>query len=326
MAKFVKKQLINSLKDGDRVDDIFVVKIKKGVSQYVKGYSFNLLLSDSSGKTVGYKFWGGQNEEAVGKLYDSIKADSVVHVQGVCSSYRGMPQITTNEPNVIKALEKGQYDESDFIKKPKKDINEMYNDLIKIIASIKNEALKRLLSYIFEENTFKEKFKTHPGGIEIHHNWVGGLLQHTLEVAKYCELSLEFYPTMDRDLLLAGALLHDVGKLDELEVTSRIKGSRKGQMSGHIVLGSILVAEKMNEIGIDDNTQDKLLHIMVSHHGEADLGSPKEPMFPEAVTVNRADELSSKLAEITEYIDENKNETEDDFKYYRRGNKNIFLR
>jgi 3'-5' exoribonuclease len=326
MEKFTKKQLIDALTEGDRVDDIFVVKIKKGVSQYVKGYSFNLLLTDSSGKTVDYKFWGGRNEGAVRTMYNSIKADSVVHVHGVVGFYRDMPQITTNEPDVIEALEKGQYDESDFIKKPKKDINQMYDDLMKIIMSIKNGGLQKLLLSIFEGNTVKEKFKTHPGAIEIHHNWVGGLLQHTLEVAKYCELSLELYPTMDRDLLLAGALLHDIGKLDEMEVTSRIKGSRKGQMSGHLVLGCILVAKKMDEFGIDDYTKDKLLHIIVSHHGEADLGSPKEPIFPEAVAVYRADGLSSKLAEITEYIEDNKNETEDDFKYNRRGSKNIFLR
>jgi len=326
MEKLTKKQMIDTLKEGTRVDDIFVVKIKKGISQYVNGYSFHLLLSDSSGKNIDYKFWGGQNEEEIRKLYDSIKADSVVHIQGKFSFYRGNPQITTNEPDIIEPLKQGQYDEADFIKKQKKDIDQMYNDLLKIIESVKNISLKKLLSSIFEDASIKEKFKTHPGGIEIHHNWIGGLLQHTLEVVRYCEVSAKDYQTINRDLLLAGAILHDIGKLEELEVTTRIKGSKRGQMTGHIVLGSILVANKMDELEIDSDLKDKLLHIIVSHHGENDFGSPKEPMFPEAVAVYHADELSSKLAEIIEYIEDNKNETEDNFKYHYKKGRNILLR
>jgi 3'-5' exoribonuclease len=202
----------------------------------------------------------------------------------------------------------------------------MYDELTRIIASIKNEQLKKLLSSIFEEVSIKEKFKTHPGGIEIHHNWIGGLLQHTLEVAKYCELSVGAYPTMNRDLLVAGCLLHDIGKLEELEVTARIKGSRRGQMHGHIVLGSIFVANEMNKLGVDEEIKDKLLHIIISHHGTNELGSPKEPMLPEAVAVYYADEMSSKLAEIIEYIEDNKLGTEDEFKYNYRKDRNIFLR
>jgi len=326
MEKFTKKQPISMLEDGVRVDDVFVVKIKKGVSPYANGYSFHLLLSDSSGKTIDYKFWGGENEEVVRNLYNSIKADSVVHVQGRFSFYKGAPQITTNEPDIIEVLEKGQYEESDFIKKAKRDVEKMYEELMNIIASIKNEQLKGLLLSIFDDSSIKEKFKTHPGGIEIHHNWIGGLLQHTLEMARYCEISAETYPTINRDLLMAGVLLHDIGKLDELEVTARIKGSRKGQMHGHIILGSIFVSNKMSELKVDEDIKDKLLHIIISHHGSTELGSPKEPMLPEAVAVYHADELSSKLAEITEYIEDNKTETEDDFKYHYKKNRNIFLR
>ena len=327
MEKITKKQPINALKDGDRVDDVFVVKIKKGVSSYKNGYSFTLILSDSSGESIDYKFWGGKNEEVVRKLYDSIKADSVVHVQGRFSFYGVTPQIATNEPDIIETLEKGQYEESDFVKKSKKDIDKMYDELINFITSVKNEQLKKLLSSVFEDSSIKGKFKTHPGGITIHHNWIGGLLQHTLEVTKYCELSAEDCPTMNRDLLITGALLHDIGKLEELEVTTRIKGSRKGQLHGHIVLGSIFISNRMNELKIDEDIRDKLLHIIISHHGTNEFGSPEEPMFPEAVAIYYADEISSKLAEITEYIEENKPETEDDFKMkYPRDGRKIFLR
>ena len=326
MVKFIKKHLISELKDGDSIDDVFVVKIKKGVSQYANGYYFHILLSDSSGKNIDYKFWGSKDEEAVRKLYDSIKADSVVHIKGKFSFYKGIPQITTSEPDIIEVLEKGLYDESDFVKKPKKDIENMYKDLMKIVDSVKDEQLKKLLLSIFGDDLIKEKFKVHPGGIEIHHNWIGGLLQHTLETTKYCELSSELCPTINRDLLISGALLHDIGKLEEIEVTARIKGTRKGQLHGHFVLGSILVKNKMDELKIDEEIKDRLFHIIISHHGSNDLGSPKEPMTPEAFAVYYADEMSSKLAEIIEYIEDNKNGTEDEFKYHYKKERNIFLR
>lgn len=327
MEKITKKQPINTLKEGDRVDDVFVVKIKKGVSPYAKGFSFSLLLSDSTGLSIEYKYWGGTNEGTVRKLYDSIKDDSVVHVQGKFSIWRETRQITTNEPDIIETLENGQYEESDFIKKPKKDIDEMYNELIKFISSVKNEQLKNLLSSVFEDISIKDKFKTHPAGITIHHDWIGGLLQHTLEVAKYCELSAEACPMMDRDLLITGALLHDIGKLEEMEVTTRIKGTRRGQLHGHIVMGSIFISNKMNELKIDEDARDRLLHIIISHHGTHEFGSPEEPMSPEAVAVYYADEMSSKLAEIAEFIEQEKSGTEDDFKMkYPRDGKKIFLR
>lgn len=326
MERFVKKQSIASLKDGDVVNDIFVVKIKKGVSQYAKGYSFHLLLSDNTGKTIEYKYWGGHDENKVREKYNSIKPDSVVHVQGKVSEYGGKLQLTTNEPFIIEVLNEDQYNEEDFIKPPKRDINEMYSELEKAISSVTNEKIRRLLKNIFEEPEIKEKFKTHPGAIEHHHNWSGGLLQHTLEVLNYCRLSWEMFPELDKDLLTAGALLHDIGKLDELTVTSRIKGTNKGQLVGHIVLGTIYISKKMDEIGFDEDLKNKILHIIVSHHGRKEFGAPKEPMFSEATAVYYADEMSSKIAEMSEFIKESREDTEDDFMYHRKNQRNIFLR
>lgn len=323
--KFTKKQPLNILKPGDFIDDIFVVKIKKGVSQYAGGYSFQLLLSDSSGKTIDYKYWGGPDEGKVRALFDSIKSDSVVHVQGKFGSYNNKPQITTNEPHIIEALEPDQY-EGDFIKKAKRDTEEMYTQLLEIIETIQNEQLKKLLQTIFEDENIKKRFKIHPGAIEIHHNWTGGLLQHTLEVTKYCELSVNLHPNLNRDFMLTGALLHDIGKLEELAVTSRIKGTKKGQLIGHITLGFNFLAKKMDELNLDEDLKEKLLHIIVSHHGKNEFGSPKQPMFPEAVAIYYADELSSKIAEMIEFIEHNKDTTEDDFMYHYRKGINILLK
>lgn len=325
--KFRKKQPISSLSEGDVIDDVFVVKIKKGVSEYAKGYRFNLLLSDNSGKTIEYVYWGGHDEGKVRALYDSIKSDSVVRVRAKVSSYGGKLQLATNEPGVIEVLDEWQYHSEDFVKPAKKDVNEMYAQLLQTVETVENPHIKTLLERIFTDPPIREKMKIHPGAISIHHNWIGGLLEHTLEVLDFCELAARKFPQLDRDLLVAGALLHDIGKLEELEVTSRIKGTNAGQLVGHVMLGALYVAGKIDEMEeFDEELKNKILHILVSHHGKRDYGSPKEPMFPEALAVYYADEMSSKLAEMIEFVEDSKGDTEDDFMYYRRHQKNIFLK
>ncbi len=326
MQKHNKKQPISTLKQGEIVNDVFVVKIKKAMAPYTKGFSFDLLLSDNSGKSIEYKYWGGPDEKRVKTIYDSIKADSVVLVQAKVSTYNGKLQLVTNEPGAISVLAQGQYDTADFIKPAKKDIEKMYSEVLAEIESIKNSKIKKLMENIFHDSDFREKFKRHPGAIEIHHNWIGGLMQHSLELLNYCKLAQQMNPELDRDLLIAGALLHDLGKLEELETTTRIKGTQKGQLAGHLVLSILFVSEKMKELDFEPLMRNKILHMMVSHHGKHEYGSPKEPMFPEALAVYYADEMSSKLAEMLEFIKYAKNDTEDDFMFSRRHDRNILLR
>ncbi len=327
MEKFRKKQQISALEVGESIDDVFVVKIKKGMSEYAKGFRFNLLVSDNSGKTLEYVYWGSKDEKGVKDIYDSIKSDSVVRIEGKVSSYNDKLQLTTNAPFKIEVLNEEQYEKEDFVKPSKKDLEKLYSELMDSINLVENEKIKNLLNSIFKDPIIVRKFKEHPGAIEIHHNWIGGLLEHTLEVLKYSQLTLQQFPMLDKDLLIAGSLLHDIGKLDELEITSRIKGTNLGQLTGHLVLGLIYVAKKIDEIeDFDKEIKDKILHILTSHHGKNEFGSPKEPMFPEALAIYYADELSSKISEMTEFIESAREETEDDFMYSRRKNGNIFLK
>jgi hypothetical protein len=120
-----KKQPIDSIRDGDRVDDVFAVKVKKGVTPYAKGHMFHLLITDSSGHTIDYKYWGGPDQAKVRSLYDSISADGVVHVQGRAASYLDKLQISTNEPDTVRSLQPGEYEPSDFIKPAKADVDDM---------------------------------------------------------------------------------------------------------------------------------------------------------------------------------------------------------
>lgn len=326
MKKFSKKQPIGTIKDGTKIDDIFVVKIKKFFRPYKNGFYFELLISDASGQTINYRYWGGQEEQNVRALYDSIENDSVVHIQGMAKMYNGAIQISTNEPDIIEALEPGQYDEWTFIKPSQRDIDEMFSELTGYIGQISDTELRRFVQDIFSDNEIKEKFKVHPAAIEVHHNWKGGLLQHTLEILKYCELSAEIFPILNKDLLIAGGILHDIGKLREIAVTSRIKGTKKGQLKGHIVMGFAFIYEKLKNYNINENMKDKLLHIILSHHGEKQYGSPKEPMIPEAVVIHHADAMSAKITEIIQFVEQSKKRTEDEFMYNKRKGLNIFLR
>ncbi len=324
---YSKKQPVAGLKIGDRVEDIFVVKIKKGVSSYVNGFYFNLLLTDSSGRTVEYKYWGERDEARVKQIYDTINADSVVFLQGKVAGFKGKPEIHTNPPDSIKPLKEGEYNPDDFIKPAKRDMKEMENELFNYINSVKNSEIKKILEKIFiQDKDFLDKFKTHPGAIEIHHNWIGGLIQHSLEMVKFCELSKQIFPELDMDLMIAGVLLHDIGKVEEITVTSRIKGTRKGQLKGHTAISYRIVANVMDGLQTSEDTRDKILHIILSHQGQLEYGAPKEPMFSEAVAIHFADQMSSKLAEIIEFIKDSRSATEDEFMWSRRHRRNIFLR
>lgn len=327
MEKIPKKKLVDEYGDGDEVRDIFVVKFKKGISGYAKGYSFNLVLTDSSGKSMDYRYWGGNDESRVKSLYDSIKDDSVLYIEGRVSSYNNKLQISSNEGiHKITIIDKSQYNEEDFIRKSKKDPEKMYLQLLEFVEKIQDEKLKLLVKTILSEKG--KEFRKHPAAISIHHNWVGGLLEHVLEILRYCELSSELFPQLNKNLLFTGAVLHDIGKLEEMEMTTRIKGTNKGMFSGHVLLGSIYVSKKMDELEIPEETKNKVLHLIVSHHGKMEFGALKEPMFPEAVALHYADESSSKIAEMLNFINDNKGDTEDDFMPRWDKNKatNVFLR
>lgn len=329
MEKYDKKQLISDLKEGDMVDDIFVVKIKKSLTPYKNkpGSYFQLILSDNTGKTLEYNFWGGLDDTITKQIYSSIKSDSVIRAKGRITMYNDKLQLTANEDALLQVLEPEQYNAEDFIKAARKNIEESYLKLKQIISSVENPQIRQLLQNVFNDPKLESVFKKHPGAIEIHHNWIGGLLDHTLEVASYCELSARLFSNLDKDLLMAGALLHDIGKLKELDVTSRIKGSTEGQLTGHLVLGTIYVSNMIDKVeGFNIVLKDKLLHMLVSHHGRMEYGSPKEPMFPEAMALYYADEMSSKLAWISEFVNDAKEDTEDDFMYNPKHGKNFYLR
>jgi 3'-5' exoribonuclease len=312
------KQFISELKDGKPVDSTFSVKYKKPPANYKskQGAWFTVGLSDKTGE-IELRFWGRQDVESVKKAYESFNVSDVLHVRAVAkiSMRDGRLEIHLNEGEGL--LEKaGSYDREDFIPKTKNNIDDMMAEFIKTIDDIQNPHLKQLLESLFKEESFANEFRNAPAGITMHHAYIGGLLEHTLHVLNIVKTFLKLYPKLDKDLLFAGAMLHDIGKTREYEFTTNIKQTEEGMLRGHITIGEEMIMDKIKHIpGFPTDLKHKIAHIMLSHHGNREYGSPVIPAFAEAEAIYYADEADSK---IDQHIDTKENPATDDFRVWSR--------
>ena len=290
----MKKRFITDIKAGDRVDDIFVLS-EKILSQKRDGNNFlNVTLSDKTGTIKGV-VWDNVDQIAAG-----ITSGDFAHVNGSVSDYRGTLQV------VIKNMEPfspDRVDPSDFLPQTSRDIEGMFERLVKRMDSITTDYLKALIDAFFKDKEFVNKFKTAPAGKKMHHAYIGGLLEHTLSMASLADKIAGHYSGIDRDLLLSGAILHDIGKIDEFEYQFKIDYSDKGRLLNHIVIGIEMVDDKLS--GIEHFPEDQMLllkHLIVSHHGTREFGSPEPPKTIEAVLLNYIDEIDSKVNAIRDFI------------------------
>lgn len=322
MIKYKKAKNISELQANEQVKDLFVVRFKKPVEKTRNNtFYFSVRVQDAFGDIM-LRYWGGENEQTVQSLYEIIKQDSVIYIEGLVKEFNGKLELNVNE-GCLNVLQKGEYDLTDFIRKSEKDTEEMFAELKKTIDSIKNPELQKLLNAFFQDKEFVEKFKQSPAAMYKHHGWVSGLLEHTLSTVNICK-DLAKYHKLDRDLLLAGAILHDIGKIDEFETTSLIKITDKGNLLGHITLGVQMLSKKLETIEVPEITKNKLLHILISHHGSLEYGCPKQPSFPEAFVIAKADELDALTTQMVDYKANAK--TEDSFLYNKDFGTNIYLK
>lgn len=295
--KQLKKRFIKDLVVGEEVDDLFSIKYKKPPRRYAGGFMFELRISDRTGQ-MNLKYWGTGNEESIRKLYDSLKNGDVIRVLGIVCEYKDVMEIGVNAEtgDSIVVVQPGFYDIRDFVAVSDKDPDQMMSTLNSFIKKVENSFLRSLLSFFFSDESFVEKFKHAPASISIHGHWVGGLLEHTLRVAQICEFQSKLYPNLDRDLLIAGAVLHDIGKIGEYRIKTSIEETDDGMLRGHLVIGAEMVSKACGSIPeFPENLKLKICHILLSHHGKPELGSPKIPMFPEAIAVSLADDMDSRI-------------------------------
>ena len=287
---------IKDYKDGDRVFDIYFCKFKSSaVTKNGKNYD-NVILQDKTG-TLDAKIWDPNNAGIA-----DFDAMDYIEVYGEVTSFNGALQVNVKR---VRKCEEGEYDEKEYMPVSKKNLDEMYAELLKIIDSIQNTYLQTLLKKFFvEDQEFAQRFKRASAAKSVHHGFIGGLLEHTLSVTKLCDYYCTAYPVLNRDLLLTAAICHDMGKTKEISAFPINDYTDAGQFLGHIVMGSEMVSEKAREIpGFPPMLEMELKHCILAHHGEYEYGSPKKPALIEAVALNKADDTDAKMETFTEILD-----------------------
>ena len=287
---------INQLKDGDNVIGIYLCK-SKNLAQTKNGKDYeNVTLTDKTG-SIACKIWD-PNSMGIGEF----DVNDYVEIRGRVQLYNGAIQMSIDR--AFKASE-GSYDPADYLPVSGRDINEMYDELKNYINSLQSPYYKLLLEKIFIDDVqFAESFKKHSAAKSIHHGFVGGLLQHTLAVTDLCNFYCTKYPVLNRDLLISAALCHDIGKVRELSDFPLNDYTDEGQLLGHIVIGVIMLDEKIREIkGFPKVKADQLKHCILAHHGEYEFGSPKKPAIIEALALNFADNTDAKIEAMQEVFE-----------------------
>ena len=289
-------KFIRDLKEGDRLFDIYLCKHKQGaVTKNGKPYE-NVILQDKTG-TIDAKVWE-PNNPGIGN-YNTL---DYIEVHWDVNNFQGNLQVSIKR---IRVCREEEYNPADYLPVSEKDISVMFKELKEFIQSIRNPWLKQLLEAFFvRDEAFAKAFCYSSAAKTVHHGFVGGLLEHTLSVTKLCDYYCKVYPILKRDLLLTAAMCHDIGKVKELSLFPENDYTDDGQLLGHIVMGSQMVAEKAAQIADFPHVQlVQLQHCILAHHGKYEYGSPKLPALMEALALNYADDTDAKLETFREILE-----------------------
>jgi len=292
-------KFINEIEPGETIDDIYLVKEPVLRSTTRGDLYIAMFLADRTGQ-LNARMW-----QANEQIYRALPKPGFVHVQGRSELYQNSLQIVVNNVSVVDA---GKVCLEDFLARTDKDTTLMLEEVETILSRIKNPQLKTLVERFLEDRQLMEKFCNAPGGTTLHHNYLGGLLEHTWNMLKVAEAILPLYPNVQADLVLAGIFLHDIGKTKELSYDMAFSYTDSGQLIGHVVQSLLMLHQKADALAaegkaIDREVLDALGHIILSHHGQYDFGSPKLPATPEAFMVYYIDDLDAKMNQISSAIE-----------------------
>jgi 3'-5' exoribonuclease len=283
----MKDCYVNELEANQTVTTILLVKAKEIKTKKTGEPYLSMILGDKSGE-LDAKMW--DNVEEVEGTFDR---DDFVKVKGLVQIYRNKPQITIHK---LRRCRDEEVDFADYFPKTSRDVEQMFQELTEMAGELKNPWLKRLLEELFSDESWVAQFKEAPAAKSLHHAWLGGLLEHTLSLCQLCRKIAAHYPEIDGDLLFTGGVLHDIGKIDELNYSRGFSYTNEGQLLGHLILELETINRKVDQIPeFPRDLKTLLQHMMISHHGEYEFGSPKLPMFPEAMLLHMLDNLDSKL-------------------------------
>ena len=298
----MKKLFVNEIKENDKVESIFLVK-QKSISFTKAGNPYlNLTMIDKTGEVNG-KVW--EQAEKLAKLFQK---DDFVKIKSTAVTYQNSLQLNISS---IIPLSPSEIDITNFLPQAKNDIEQTFLKLKAIIEEVSNTHLKKLLDLFVADDRLIRLFKLAPAAKKMHHVYLGGLLEHTLSLSNLILQISKHYEGLNVDLLLTGGILHDIGKIHELTYSRSFDYSDSGRLIGHITLGVEMINEKIRLI--PDFPQElavELRHLIISHHGEYQYGSPKRPKTLEAFILYYLDDLDAKVEEIQSFIQrEEENQT-----------------
>ncbi len=293
-------EYIANLQAGQRIIEEYLCREKQTLLTKAGKSYMKLSLQDKTG-TINAMVWDINFQISEFEKNDYVKVDAVVN------NFQGELQLNISR---IRRCEPGEYDPADYCKSTEKDPDDMYQALSMQIGDMTNPYLRQLLSMFFlEDAALRAKFYVHPAAKNVHHNYVGGLLEHSVSVMNLGLGFCEAYPESNRELVIAGALLHDIGKLKEIESAPLCNYSDAGQLLGHIPMGYLMVHEKIAQIPcFPVELALQLEHMILSHHGELEYGSPKVPVTLEAMILHLADYSDTKLKQVSDAIAEDREE------------------
>jgi 3'-5' exoribonuclease len=295
----MKTLFVKDIKPGNEVTGFFVLR-KKEIREYDGQRFLKLELGDKTGRIDGV-VW-----ENLDQIVDEAQTGEIVKIKGWVTTYRENPQIKVDR---LRKAKEEELDLSDFLPTSDKDPDALLEEFKKVVDTIKDPYLRRLLELLLEDSPLIEKLKTTPGGKLWHHAYVGGLLAHTMNVVRICEKAAGMYQLVNRDLLIAGALVHDMGKIQTYSAKGYFDYTDEGRMVGHIVAGDEMVDKKIQMIdGFPPNLSMQLKHLILSHQGQLEFASPVVPKTLEAIILHYADEMDAKADAFAHIIKTQKTE------------------
>ena len=299
MSTSVPHMWVVDIKDNDQVRGQYLVKSKR-MGSTKKGDPFlSLTLVDRSGE-IEARVW-----ERANALSPLFSEGDILEIEAAAGSYRGEVQLTLSDLKAVKEIR----DPSLFIEVTKQDVTKMMLSLRELLRKIENPQIKSLIDRFLNDPSFVQFFKRAAAAKNFHHSYLGGLLEHTLSVCRLALLVVEHYPELDRDLLLAGAFFHDIGKVKELGAATSIDYTDEGRLLGHLSLGVSMIDERL--AAMEDFPEEialRLKHLILSHHGEYEFGSPKKPAFLEAFALHLIDDLDAKMNGLGRFIEKDRQE------------------
>jgi 3'-5' exoribonuclease len=285
----MKESFVTSLVPQESVQTTFLIQSKeRKIARNGKAY-LDLELRDATG-VIRAKLWDCDRHAL------DFDVDDVVRVAGEVEDFQGTPQIRLRK---ISRSSPQEIDLGDYFPRSNRDPEEMFAALLARVRELSPGPVSALLLAVLEDPAIAEQFKLAPAAMSYHHAYLGGLVEHVLSLVELADQVCTHYASLRKDLVVAGLVLHDLGKIEELSYSRGFRYTTRGQLVGHISIGLEIVRGKMREIAdFPADLKAQIEHIILSHHGQLEFGSPKQPMFPEALVVHYLDDLDSKLASM----------------------------